>query len=321
MAQTLSDRIKSETYMGTGINAVAQGFEDMGGAAKGLAAKSSGLGAGLVRGAAGGLATAPTSALVGYAGDKASNKLVNHYVGKDQNTNYGHAAIAAAPTLAAGVYGTGAMMHGMDKGKELFRKGNTFKQNKHILGKTLNPWEHIKRGVREMKEIPKAFTRGNGMKFGTRLFKGSNALGLLAAGIPIYNYISGMNKKKQAQMQPQPQQGFNTQQANNNINNLSTNVTQAARFAKVASYENRFDKEAGLPVLSPLYNYAKKSLAIRKYKKNNPFRGTEQVRLEKEKAKHLHDAVGQGIITGGLAYGGKLIYDKFTQPSPPPLQY
>jgi len=249
-------------------------------------------------GIAGGIASGIPGTIVNHYADKASDKIVDHYLKRDDSFHIGHAAIAALPMAAAGVYTTGAMFQGMDEGKHLFNKNLSKEERLQKLKNIINPIEHVKRGIKETALGFKALNPATKMKLSKRLLGSFGILGLATAAIPVLKYHIGLKVKKQ----------LNQQQLQNNNQPLymhpaaRTAVHQAAVHAANHG-KNLVKTSAYIPVLTPFARYAKAQLKLRAYKPETEplMKYDKEIKsLEKQRdtgIKHMvRDTAGLGLV-------------------------
>jgi hypothetical protein len=234
------------------------------------------------RGFAGGVITSPQASIAMYAGDKATEKLKEHYLQNDDKASLVHAGIVAAPAALAGTYGFGAMMHGTDNIRHLL-KANDQTQRVKALKNLVNPVEHFKRGIQETKDGFKAFNFKNKMSLGSRLFKGFNLLGLGLAAYQGYDYY----KKKKA---------------------------QEKQNKEIANRFNYMQKTAAFPIVTPIADTIKHTMALKKlehkYGKELARASKEYKDILKERSKAFADIAYDGVGVGLVGLIGRAGYNK-----------
>jgi len=251
-------------------------------------------------GVAGGVLSGIPGTVVNHYADKASDKIVDHYLQRDNNFNVGHAAIAALPMAAAGVYTTGAMFQGMDEGKHLFNKNLSSKERLQKLKNIINPVQHVKRGIKETALGFKALNPKTKMKFSKRLLGSFGLLGLATAAIPVLKYHIGLKVKNQLNQQEQQNQPlYERPEARTAVHQVAVHaVNHGKKLVKTSAY---------IPVLTPLGRYAKAQMKLRAYKpETEPLMkyDKEIKNLQKTRDKAMQHIVRDSFGVGLLGYTG-----------------
>lgn len=249
---------------------------------------------------AGGLAAGVPMHYVNKYTSEASSKLSDYYAKKDNNVNYLHAGLIAAPAVAGGVYTLGAITHSMDAGKNVL-KAKSWKEAGKVIAHTANPWEHIKRGVGETGKAFKdvfsrrkvgGFTRGMGLL---------NIAGIAASAIPsVYSYF------KNREQDHSHDQALHNLGYIDDIANAATAAT-AKPLPKVAAY---------IPVVTPLLRIRDGAQSINKAKQammNGESMAKDFMEGHQTLEKGINglktDLAGLAVIGAG-AYGYKRYKDK-----------
>jgi len=229
-----TNNLKSDATFGAGIGGLIGAFNKPEGAtfAARQLSRAKNIGANV---AAGGLAAAPAS-LVNTATGKMSDNLANHYGKEDNKTSMLHAGIIAAPAVAGGVYGLGAIVHGMNSADKI-TKAKGWKAKGKLALNSMNPLEHAKAGVSETK---KAFSdllslRKKGFK--TRGLGLLNIAGLAATAAPaLIKYFHTMKQKKQQQDNANMQSTLHKMGYTDDVFNALSAATAKKPMIKTAVY-------------------------------------------------------------------------------------
>ena len=254
-------------------------------------------------GITGGIIAGIPGTAANYYGSKASDALYKKYSKEDQEASLGHAALISAPMMAGTTYGIGAMMHGMDHSRDLFKSKNLKEFGKN-LGHIVNPWEHAKRGVKEIKGGFDAFNTAKKMSKFTRFLKGTNLIGLGLSLMPGAMYY--FSKKKQEKGKDVDYNKLN------NINNVAGGTQKL--LTKSAGY---------VPFYTAIKNIRQKKKEVQEtaelygdFKKHAPQHQQKLKELEKAKDDLANDAIGTGVLGAGLyMYTKKLSDNNRQQPN------
>lgn len=298
--------IKSDAMVGGGINGVISAFQKPTGEVLKDSPKLARLATVGANIATGGLAAIPSS-VVNAAGSKMSNALADHYASTDKHFNTTHAALIAVPATAAGVYGLGAIMHGLQKGKDIMNSKSKKEAGKHLLD-ALNPVKHVKSGISETKTAFKDLFSLTKKGLGKRGLGALNLLGIAATAIPaVYSYYHKEKSKENPAL-------HNLGYADDIINAAGAAASETAGAAMVKS-------AAYFPVITPLLRHreavGEMSRLIEEEK--NGFRvGKSMEEVQKKAKKHLanvgYDLAGLGVVGAGGAFAWKKHQENKTNP-------
>ena len=243
-----------------------------------------------------GAAAAPGMYAVNKAAAGIGGALSNYYSEKDKKPSLYHAGLVALPGIGAGMYSLGAIVHGVNKGKDLMQSKSLKEAGKHILD-AANPVQHIRTGYSETKQALKdLLTRGTGFK--AKSFGLLNLLGIAASSLPaVYSYFKLRAKKaKEDRDKKNELLGYT-----DDIANAVSAATAKTPNVKVAAY---------LPIVTPAIETVKGIERLSRIK--DALRKGELVAKDLEETqKHLnknikrigHDALGLGTLaTAGYFY-------------------
>jgi len=297
-----TSNIKTDMMFGAGMGAGFSLFEPAKGKtfSRRQLFRAKNLGANLLTGGA----SAVPMSIVNSATADVGNRLADSYSKTDSKVNPAHLAMVAAPGVVGGVYSLGAIMHGMNKAKDVMKAKTLTEKGKHILD-SANPLKHWRTGVQETKDsFKKLFTFKKGVgKFMPLL----NVLGIAASTVPaIYKYVSGIKKKKEQQQNLiNPNIANKLGYADDIFNGITTATTKVPpKLVKSAAY---------IPVFTNLLR-ARDSFNEIKHLSSLGKKGLDtSAEIEKkwgEVRKHLrnagYDALGTGVLgTGAYMYWKK----------------
>ena len=270
---------------------------------------------GLVRSASGAVTGAALGALpasvVNYGVNKYTTNKLNEYTQNDNGVNLGHLAMLTVPSVAAGMFTTGAMMHPLKRAPLLFSKKLSREQKWKTFKHIMNPVKQFKRGIYETKQGFSAFNPKAKMGKMTRFMRGAGLIGVGLSLLPAAEYLYSMHEKKK--QQNQFAQNNNQLQNNNQFKNNN-------QINKTASLE---DKVAWVPIFTAARDYMKAQKEVRHLgdlAHNELYKNTRTVKNainnRNKAAKTLTtELVGTGLLGYGL-YKGHQYYKQSNNSNP-----